>query len=56
MIYISKAIERKTILLLAVVFENFRNMFLEIYELDLANFLSAPGLAWQAALKRLKLN
>ena len=27
-------------------------MFLEIYELDLAHFLSAPGLAWQEALKR----
>ena len=39
-------------LLLADVFENFRNMFLEIYELDPAKFLSAPGLAWQAALKK----
>ena len=26
-------------------------MCLEIYELDAAKFLSAPGLAWQAALK-----
>ena len=32
-------------LLLADVFENFRNMCLEIYELDPAKFLSAPGLA-----------
>ena len=39
-------------LLLADVFESFWNMFLEIYELDLAHFLSAPGLAWQEALKR----
>ena len=39
---------------LADVFENFRNMCLEIYELDLAKFLSAPGLAWQAALKKTK--
>ena len=31
-------------LLLADVFENFRNMCLEIYELDPAKFLSAPGL------------
>ena len=33
-------------LLLADVFENFRNMRLETYELDPAKFLSAPGLAW----------
>ena len=32
--------------MLADVFDNFRNMSLEIYELDLAKFLSAPGLAW----------
>ena len=38
-------------LLLADVFEKFRNMFLKIYEFDPAKFLSAPGLARQAALK-----
>ena len=38
-------------LLLADVFENFRNMCLKVYELDPAKFLSATGLAWQAALK-----
>ena len=32
-------------LLLPDVFENFRNMCLEIYELDPAKFLLAPGLA-----------
>ena len=32
-------------LLLADVFEDFRNMCLEIYELDPAKFLSAPRLA-----------
>ena len=37
-------------LLLADVFENFRNKCIEIYELDPALFLSAPGLAWQACL------
>ena len=42
-------------LLLADVFENFRNMCLEIYKLDPAEFLSAPRLAWQAALKKTKV-
>ena len=32
-------------LLLADVFENFRNKCIEIYELDSGHFLSAPGLA-----------
>ena len=40
------------ILLLADVFENFRNMCIKVYELDPAHFLSAPGLAWQACLKK----
>ena len=39
-------------LLLADVFENFRNKCLEIYELDSIYFVSAPGLAWQACLKK----
>ena len=39
-------------LLLADVFENFRKMFFEVYELDPAYFLSASGLAWQACLKK----
>ena len=30
-------------------------MYFEIYELDPAKFLSAPGLAWQAALKETKI-
>ena len=34
-------------LLFAGVFEHFRNKCIEIYELDPAHFLSAPGLAWQ---------
>ena len=39
-------------LLLADVFKNFRNMCLEIYELDPTYFVSVPGLAWQACLKK----
>ena len=42
-------------LLLADVIENFRNMCINIYKLDPAKFLSAPGLAWQAALEKTKL-
>ena len=34
------------------MFENFRDKCIDIYELDPAHFLSAPGLAWQACLKR----
>ena len=39
-------------LLLADVFENFKNKCIEIYELDTAHFLSAPGLEWQASFKK----
>ena len=39
-------------LLLADVFGNFRDKCIEIYKLDPAHFLSAPGLAWQACLKK----
>ena len=39
-------------LLLADVFENFEKMCLKIYHLDPVKFLSASGLAWQAALKK----
>ena len=41
-------------LLLADVFENFRNMYINIYVPDPAKFISAPGLAWQAAFKKTK--
>ena len=43
---------KSDILLLADVFENFRKMCLKIYNLDLVKFLSAPGLAQQADLKK----
>ena len=42
-------------LLLADVIENFRNICLHIYELNPARFPSAPGLAWQTALKKTKV-
>ena len=38
--------------MIADVFQNFRKMRLKIYHLDPVNFFSAPGLAWQAALKK----
>ena len=41
--------------MLVDVFESFGNILLEIYELDPAKFLSAPGLAWKAALKKTKV-
>ena len=39
-------------LLLADIFENFRNKCIETYELDPAYFLSASGFTWQACLKK----
>ena len=46
---------KNDILLLADVFENFRKMYLKTYHLDSAKFISAPGLAWQAALKKTEI-
>ena len=42
-------------LLLGDVFQNFRKKCIEIYVLDPAKFLSAPGLAWQACLKKAEI-
>ena len=39
-------------LLIADVFENFRDMCIKVYELDPAHFVSLPGLAWQACLNK----
>ena len=39
-------------LLLADVFNNFRDMCIKEYELDPAHFLSLPGLSWQMCLKK----
>ena len=43
---------QSNILLLADVFETFRNMCLKVYELNPSKFLSTPRLTWQAALKK----
>ena len=43
---------QSNILLLACVFNNFRDMCLKEYELDPAHFLSLPGLAGQVYLKK----
>ena len=47
-------VQRDT-LLLADVFENFKNKCIEIYVLDPAHFLSVLGLAWQACLNKTEL-
>ena len=38
--------------LLADLFESFRNMCIKIYELDPCHFLTAPGLAWRVCLRK----
>ena len=43
-------------LLLADVYEKFRDKCIEIYGLDPSHFLSAPGLVWQACLKKTNVN
>ena len=42
-------------LILADVFENFRNKCIETYELDPVLFLTAPGLIWQACFKKTRI-
>ena len=43
------------VLLLADVFENFRDTCLKSYKLDPVHYYSSPGLAWDAALKMTKV-
>ena len=40
------------VMLLANVFEEFRNTCMKHYSLDPANFYTSPGLAWKACLKK----
>ena len=44
------------VLLLADVFEKFRNVCLDNYELDPAWYYTSPGLAWEACLKMTQVN
>lgn len=43
-------------LLLADVFERFRDMTLDYYKLDACHYFTSPGLAWDAALKLTKVS
>ena len=38
-------------ILLADVFENFRDLCIQCYKLDPAHYYTAPGLAWEAMLR-----
>ena len=44
------------VLLLADVFENFRDLCLKIYGLDPVYYYTSPGLAWDACLKMTNIN
>ena len=50
--YVNTISGSKNISLLADFFGNFRNIRLKLYKFHLAHFISAPGLARQAALKK----
>ena len=50
-----KDYQKSDVLLLTDIFENFRNICMNHYGLDPAWYYSAPGLAWDAALKITKV-
>ena len=47
---------RSDVLLLADVFENFRNACLTYYGLDPPHYVTTPGLSWDAMLKMTSIN
>lgn len=51
---LSKLYVQSTTILLADIFENFRNMNLGIYKVDPNLFLTAQELSWYAALNKIK--
>ncbi|KFM68121.1 hypothetical protein X975_01672, partial [Stegodyphus mimosarum] len=46
---------KSDVLLLADVFENFRNLCMKNYEMDCSHVMTSPGQAWQACLKMIKI-
>ena len=48
-------VQSDTLLLADDICSNFRDMCVKEYELNSAHFLSLPGLAWQACLKKTKI-
>ena len=44
------------VLLLADVFESFRELCLEKYSLDLAHYYTSPGLRWDALRKKMRVD
>ena len=46
---------RTDVILLANVFETFRDTCLEHYKLDPAHFYTSPGLAWKACLRKTRV-
>jgi len=46
---------KSDVLILSDIFENFRKIMYKHYKLDASNYITAPGLAWDAMLKMTKI-